>query len=109
MHIDPLPGDSEIDELFRIFRILRTPTEEIWPGVTSLPDYKATFPCWATNSLSENMKKFLDPAGLDLLESMLVYNPQKRISAKVALTHPYFNDLEKNTLPAKPGEYDIAV
>lgn len=37
-------GDSEIDELFRIFRVLRTPTEEIWPGVTQLPDFKATFP-----------------------------------------------------------------
>jgi serine/threonine protein kinase len=26
------PGDSEIDEIFRIFRILGTPNEEIWPG-----------------------------------------------------------------------------
>jgi serine/threonine protein kinase len=34
------PGDSEIDELFRIFRVLGTPTEATWPGVSSLPDYK---------------------------------------------------------------------
>ena len=34
------PGDSEIDELFRIFRVLGTPSEESWPGVTRLPDYK---------------------------------------------------------------------
>ena len=34
------PGDSEIDELFRIFRVLGTPTEASWPGVSSLPDYK---------------------------------------------------------------------
>ena len=33
-------GDSEIDQLFRIFRVLSTPTEETWPGVTSLPDFK---------------------------------------------------------------------
>ena len=33
-------GDSEIDQLFRIFRVLRTPTEELWPGVTQLPDFK---------------------------------------------------------------------
>ena len=26
-------GDSEIDQLFRIFRVLRTPNEEIWPGI----------------------------------------------------------------------------
>ena len=35
-------GDSEIDQLFRIFRVLRTPTEELWPGVTQLPDFKVT-------------------------------------------------------------------
>ena len=33
-------GDSEIDQLFRIFRVLRTPTEDVWPGVTQLPDFK---------------------------------------------------------------------
>ena len=24
----------------RIFRVLKTPTEELWPGVTQLPDFK---------------------------------------------------------------------
>jgi serine/threonine protein kinase len=38
------PGDSEIDELFKIFRTLGTPNEELWPGVSKLPDYKPTFP-----------------------------------------------------------------
>eukprot|EP01047_Picozoa_sp_COSAG01_P046712 COSAG01_NODE_4407_length_5056_cov_4.859794_7_plen_115_part_00 len=40
------PGDSEIDELFKIFRTLGTPTEAIWPGVSKLPDFKPTFPKW---------------------------------------------------------------
>ena len=31
---------------------------------------------------------------------MLIYNPAKRISAKAALDHPYFNDLDLSTLPA---------
>jgi len=101
-------GDSEIDQLFRIFRVLRTPTEELWPGVTQLPDFKASFPNWATMNLKNSMKK-LAPAGLDLLEAMLVYDPSKRISAKKALLHPFFDDLDKNSLPAKPGEYEIKV
>jgi len=101
-------GDSEIDQLFRIFRVLRTPTEELWPGVTQLPDFKASFPNWATMNLKNSMKK-LEPSGLDLLEAMLVYDPSKRISAKKALLHPYFDDLDKNSLPAKPGEYEIKV
>ena len=57
-------------------------------------------------SLKNSMKK-IDPAGLDLLMSMLVYDPAKRISAKKALLHPYFDNLDKNSLPAKPGEYEI--
>jgi len=27
-------------------RLLGTPTEETWPGVTSLPDFKSAFPKW---------------------------------------------------------------
>ena len=40
------PGDSEIDQLFKIFRVLGTPTESTWPGVSQLPDFKDTFPQW---------------------------------------------------------------
>jgi len=29
-------------------------------------------------------------AAIDLLEKMLAYEPAKRISARVALNHPYF-------------------
>merc|ERR1711904_558357 len=39
-------GDSEIDTIFRIFRKLGTPTEQIWPGLRELPDFKPTFPKW---------------------------------------------------------------
>ena len=41
-------GDSEIDQLFRIFRVLRTPTEDLWPGVTQLPDFKVL--AWGKSS-----------------------------------------------------------
>ena len=38
-------GDSEIDQLLKIFKILGTPSEDSWPGVTSLPDYKVALYC----------------------------------------------------------------
>uniref|UniRef100_A0A8C0VYR4 Cyclin-dependent kinase 2 n=1 Tax=Castor canadensis TaxID=51338 RepID=A0A8C0VYR4_CASCN len=40
------PGDSEIDQLFRIFRTLGTPDEVVWPGVTSknCPTYFSSGP-----------------------------------------------------------------
>mmetsp|Transcript_3050 Transcript_3050/g.7271 ORF Transcript_3050/g.7271 Transcript_3050/m.7271 type:complete len:293 (+) Transcript_3050:124-1002(+) len=83
------PGDSEIDELFRIFRLLGTPTEASWPGVSTLPDYKDTFPKWPTQSLAAAIPG-LGSAGEDLLSQMLVYSPSARISSKSAQLHPYF-------------------
>lgn len=83
------PGDSEIDEIFRIFRLLGTPDEDIWPGVRSLPDYKSTFPQWHPHDLKGTVTT-LDDDGIDLLNQMLVYDPAHRISAKRALVHPYF-------------------
>ncbi|KAI8620621.1 kinase-like domain-containing protein, partial [Chytriomyces sp. MP71] len=59
------PGDSEIDEIFRIFRVLGTPNEDIWPGISALPDYKASFPQWNAKPLMEVVPG-LDTDGLDL-------------------------------------------
>lgn len=60
------PGDSEIDQLFRIFRTLGTPSEAMWPGVTQLPDYKGSFPKWTRKGLEEIVPS-LEPEGRDLL------------------------------------------
>ena len=40
----------------------------------------------------------MDLNGLDLLEKMLDYLPERRISAKDALNHPYFNEIKKNKI-----------
>ncbi|XP_032890184.1 cyclin-dependent kinase 1 [Amblyraja radiata] len=91
-------GDSEIDQLFRIFRTLGTPNNDTWPGVETLSDYKNTFPKWKAGSLSQ--VKNIDQNGLDLLAKMLIYDPTKRISAREALRNLYFDDLDKSSLPA---------
>lgn len=80
----------QILKIFFPSRILKTPTEEIWPGVTSLPDYKSTFPCWSVNQLPNQLKN-LSNEGLDLVQKMLIYDPVHRISAKDVLEHPYFD------------------
>jgi cyclin-dependent kinase 1 len=94
-------GDSEIDQIFRIFRVLRTPTEEIWHGVSELPDFKATFPNWTRDTLASQVPT-LDNDAVDLLKQMLIYNPGLRMSAKKAVNHRYFNDLDKSKVPALP-------
>uniref|UniRef100_A0A4X2KCY0 Protein kinase domain-containing protein n=1 Tax=Vombatus ursinus TaxID=29139 RepID=A0A4X2KCY0_VOMUR len=86
-------GDSEIDQLFRIFRALGTPNNEVWVEVESLQDYKNTFPKWKPESLTSHVKN-LDENGIVLLSKMLVYDPVKQVSGKMALNHSYFNDLD---------------
>jgi serine/threonine protein kinase len=49
------PGDSEIDQMFKIFKILGTPTEENWPGVTTLPQYEVSFPKWKATELKSHI------------------------------------------------------
>ncbi|XP_037944703.1 cyclin-dependent kinase 1-like [Teleopsis dalmanni] len=83
-------GDSEIDQLFRMFKTLETPTEIIWPGVSSLPNYKASFAMWSSYTLPAKLKN-VNELGCDLIKKMLIYDPIKRISAKDILKHPYFN------------------
>ena len=84
-------------------------TNEMLPGVSQLPDYKVHFPVWTSKCLDEQLDGHLDANGLDLLDKMLIYDPSKRISAKQALKHPYFDDLDKSDLPAKPGQFDIPI
>lgn len=88
------PGDSEIDELYRIFRTLGTPDEASWPGVSHLPDYKPTFPTWPGGILKKQVPT-LDNDGLDLLKALLIYEPSKRMNMKDAMEHKWFDDVDK--------------
>ncbi|CAI5529896.1 unnamed protein product [Closterium sp. Naga37s-1] len=86
------PGDSEIDELFKIFRMLGTPNDDNWPGVSQLPDYKTSFPQW-TSKDHQSIVPNLEKSGIDLLSKMLCLDPSKRVTAREALEHEYFRDL----------------
>lgn len=55
------------------FRTLTTPTEETWPGVTQLQDYKANFPKWTDYNLANSVKQ-MDSDGLDLLSVCIYWN-----------------------------------
>ena len=88
------PGDSELQQLLHIFKLLGTPGEDVWPGVTRLRDWHE-FPQWKPQDLHKVIPQ-LDDHGIDLLQKMLVYDPAKRIHATEALEHPYFDSLDKS-------------
>lgn len=88
------PGDSELQQLLHIFKLLGTPSESVWPGVTKLRDWHE-FPQWKLQDLNKAVPE-LDNNGIDLLRRMLVYDPAERIHANQALDHPYFDTLDKS-------------
>lgn len=47
-------------------RLLGTPNEETWPGVSTLPDYKSSFPQWAAQDLAQHVEQ-LDEDGIEFL------------------------------------------
>lgn len=47
-------GDSEIDQIFKIFKVLGSPNENNWPDALKLSDFKPTFPKWKGVPLSEH-------------------------------------------------------
>lgn len=82
-------GDSEIDQIFKIFKFHGTPTEKEWAGISTLPDFKPTFPKFKKGD-AKQMLPNLNHVELDLLLKLIALDPAKRINAKEALEHKYF-------------------
>ncbi|KAJ9292680.1 hypothetical protein DTO271G3_8494 [Paecilomyces variotii] len=86
------PGTTNEDQLQKIFRLMGTPSERTWPGISQFPEYKPNWHVYATQDLRLILPQ-VDQLGLDLLNRMLQLRPEMRISAAEALRHPWFNDL----------------
>ncbi|XP_044261856.1 cyclin-dependent kinase 2-like [Tribolium madens] len=95
------PGDSEIDQMFKIFKTLGTPNEDVWPGVSSLPAYEVWFPQWKPCELNTQIK-FNDSEEEEFLKLLLVYDPFVRKSSKELLSLPYIRKAKLTTPDMKP-------
>jgi CTD kinase subunit alpha len=84
-------GNDEIHQLDVIHKILGTPVPERWPGLADLPWYELVKPREVIHDhFRELFQKWLSPAGLDLAERLLTYDPAQRVTAVDALKAPYF-------------------
>ena len=93
-----LPGDSDIDQLHKIFKMLGTPAPSL--GITKLRDYKRLkFAPSVPSNLAALTR--LPACGVDLLKRMLHYDPARRITAAAALRHPYFLNMHMMHMPAQ--------
>ncbi|KAI7880780.1 Pkinase-domain-containing protein [Lichtheimia hyalospora FSU 10163] len=85
------PGDSGIDQLVEIIKILGTPTkDEIAAMNASYVEHR--FPQIKPHPLHKIFVGAPESA-IDLMSKMLQYHPQHRISAIEALCHPFFDPL----------------
>uniref|UniRef100_A0AAQ4P0T2 cyclin-dependent kinase n=1 Tax=Gasterosteus aculeatus aculeatus TaxID=481459 RepID=A0AAQ4P0T2_GASAC len=95
------PGSTVEDELHLIFRLLGTPKEENWPGISSIEEFKShNFPKYKPQPLINHAPR-LDGEGIELLLAFLRYESKKRISAEEAMKHSHFRQLgtRVHTLP----------
>nr|CAH7741911.1 unnamed protein product [Callosobruchus chinensis] len=99
LRVPLFPGDSDLDQLTKIFSVFGNPTEETWPGVKQLSDYIDFKPL-----PSIPLKNIFTAAGddlLDLIEAMLVLNPIKRKEASECLQMAFFSNKPAPTLGSK--------
>jgi len=110
---DPLfKGRNESDQLEKIIKKLGSIEERVWPGYTTLPNSKNfNFPKKLKNDLCNTFSEDrLSSKGLDLMNQLLHYCPNKRITASEALQHRYWEEapLQKDPdlMPTWPSRVD---
>lgn len=103
-------GKSEAEQLNKIFKLLGTPNEKIWPGYNALPHVQkmkfVEFPI--SNFRNKFPREMLSDKGLNLLRQFLNYDPKQRISCEAALRHPYFDEtplaIDPSMFPTWPAK-----
>ena len=94
-------------QLDKIFRVVGTPNEDIWPGVSSLPNYKPHKLCYypPPTRLGEVWPRLVDvPFAESLATLLLQQKAQKRTGADQALRHRYFAELPHKILELGDGK-----
>jgi cyclin-dependent kinase len=109
-------GRTDAEQLQRMFRVLGSPTRERWPSLSLYPLTRSTFadnPALETTRYPPTafddylnhtpvLRAKLGARGVELLRSMLEYEPSMRVTASNALQHAYFSGPDGGTMPPPP-------
>ena len=87
------PGDSGVDQLVEIIKILGTPTkEQIMSMNEHYTEYK--FPQIKPCSWNKVFRHRTNtPESLDIISKLIEYTPSLRLTAIDAMVHPFFDEL----------------
>ncbi|KAL6553779.1 hypothetical protein OROMI_019452 [Orobanche minor] len=93
--LEPLfPGESSVDQLIEIIKVLRTPTrEEIKCMNPNYSEFK--FPQIKAHPWHKVFHKRMPPEVVDQVSRLLQYSPTLRFTALEACAHPFFDDLRE--------------
>ena len=95
---EPLfPGESGVDQLVEIIKVLGTPTKEQIHSMN--PNYSEfKFPSIKAHPWKQVFHKRRQPDAIDMIQKVLVYEPTKRLTPLQVLAHPFFDELrDENT------------
>ncbi|XP_029104285.1 mitogen-activated protein kinase 15 isoform X1 [Scleropages formosus] len=102
------PGTSTINQIEKIMTVIPHPTAEDVCSIKS--EYGASviqrMMLRPQGSLENILPSSVPPDALDLLRCLLVFNPEKRLTAEQALQHPYVSKFHN---PAKEPSLDYDV
>jgi len=89
-----LPGTTEIEQLQLICKLIGHPNENIWPGFNQLPGVKnIQIIHQPYNNIMERFPNNKNKESFfELLNGLLTYNPERRLTAAESLVHSYFTE-----------------
>ena len=93
------PGDDEIDQVNKINNILGSPPDDLYQKFVKNSAHRDQF-CFE-NQKGTGLNKYLghiNPKIVDLINKMLAYDPDERLTAKQCLNHECFRDLLEQDL-----------
>ena len=86
------PGDSNVDQLVEIIKVVGTPTrEEIQAMNQNYTEFK--FPQIKAHPWNKVFRSKATPEAVDLMSKLLVYTPDKRLTPLQSCAHQFFDEL----------------